>query len=165
MTIYYYARVSTDEQEVSLQLDDAKKNGINNEYIIQEYGSGKEIDNRPKFIELISKLQPGDTLLFWKLDRISRSVKDLTNILHDLSARNILYRCTTQPVIDSTKGDYMSKFMVGMLSIFAEFERNLISDRTKAGMAAAAAKGTKLGRPRNVNKKTLDWRLSQLKAS
>lgn len=147
MTLYYYARVSTDEQDLNLQIQDAVVNGVLVDNICREYASGKNISDRPEFLDLVyERLQPGDTLLFWKVDRIGRSVKDLTNVLYDLSQRKILYRCTTQPVIDSTKGDYMSTFMVQMLGAFAELERNLISERTKAGMAAAKAKGIHCGR-------------------
>lgn len=151
MSVYYYARVSTDEQDMQLQIDDALQNKVPTDHIICEQASGKNMDQRPLFLDLVyNVLQPGDTLLFWKIDRIGRSVKDLTNVLHDLNARGILYRCTTQPIIDSTKSDSLSKLMIGMLTIFAEFERNLTSDRTKAGMAAAAGRGVKLGRPRKV---------------
>jgi DNA invertase Pin-like site-specific DNA recombinase len=149
--IFYYARVSTDEQDMQLQIDDALLNKVPTDNIICEQASGKNMDQRPLFLDLVyNVLQPGDTLMFWKIDRIGRSVKDLTNVLHDLNARGILYRCTTQPIIDSTKSDSLSKLMIGMLTIFAEFERNLTSDRTKAGMAAAAGRGVKLGRPRKV---------------
>lgn len=151
---FYYARVSTDEQDLEMQINDANRNGVLTDNIIQEYASGKNISDRPEFLDLVyNRLQPGDTLLFWKIDRIGRSVKDLTNVLHDLNERGIFYRCTTQTIIDSTKGDYMSTFMVQMLSAFAELERNLISERTKAGMAAAASRGVKLGRPKTKGKK------------
>lgn len=153
MTIYYYARVSTDEQDLNLQVSDAIVHGVLTDNICREYASGKNMSDRPVFLDLVyNRLQPGDTLLFWKIDRIGRSIKDLTNILHDMADRGILYRCTTQPIIDSTKNDYMSKFMVGLLGIFAEFERNLISDRTKAGMASAASKGKHVGRPKKQKK-------------
>ncbi len=149
MTVYYYARVSTDEQDLFMQLDDAKLNLVKDKNVIKEYASGKDMGNRPLFLSLVyNKLEAGDTLLFWKIDRIGRSTKDLANVLHDLTERGILYRCTSQPIIDSTKSDYLSKFMASLLGIFAELERNLTSDRTKAGMAAAAARGVKLGRPR-----------------
>lgn len=151
MAVFYYARVSTDEQDMQLQIDDALLNRVPVGHIICEQASGKNMDQRPLFLDLVyNELQPEDTLLFWKIDRIGRSVKDLTNVLHDLNARGILYRCTTQPIIDSTKSDSLSKLMIGMLTIFAEFERNLTSDRTKAGMAAAAGRGVKLGRPRKI---------------
>lgn len=149
--LYYYARVSTDEQDMQMQINDALRNGVSEDNIICEQASGKTMDQRELFLDLVyNTLQPGDTLLFWKIDRIGRSVKDLTNVLHDLNERGVFYRCTTQAVIDSTRGDYMSTFMVQMLSAFAELERNLISERTKAGMAAAAGRGVKLGRPRKV---------------
>ena len=151
MTIYYYARVSTDEQDLKLQINDAIASGVQGDNIVKEYASGKNMSDRPEFLSLVyDRLQPGDTLLFWKIDRIGRSVKDLTNVLYDLSQRKILYRCTTQPVIDSTKGDYMSTFMIQMLGAFAELERNLISERTRAGMAAAAERGIHVGRPKKL---------------
>lgn len=150
MTVFYYSRVSTEEQDLNLQVNDALSNGVQPDNIIQEHASGKNMSDRPKFLELVyDRLQPGDTLLFFKLDRIGRSVRDITNLLHDLTNRGILYRCTTQPIIDSTKGDYLSTFVVQMLGAFAELERNLISDRTKAGMASAKAKGIHCGRPKN----------------
>jgi len=151
MTLYYYARVSTDEQDMQMQINDALHNEVSEDNIICEQASGKTMDQRELFLDLVyNTLQPGDTLLFWKIDRVGRSVKDLTNVLHDLNERGVFYRCTTQAVIDSTRGDYMSTFMVQMLSAFAELERNLISERTKAGMAAAAGRGVKLGRPRKI---------------
>lgn len=152
--LYYYARVSTDEQDLNLQINDAISNKVQPCNIIREYASGKNMSDRPIFMELVyARLQPGDTLLFFKLDRIGRSVRDITNVLHDLTSRGILYRCTTQPIIDSTKGDYLSIFMVQMLGAFAELERNLISDRTKAGMAAAKARGIHCGRKKGVKNK------------
>lgn len=154
MTTYYYARVSTDEQDLGLQINDAVANGVSKDNIVQEYASGKNMTDRQQFLDLAyERLQPGDTLLFYKLDRVGRSVRDITNLLHDLTNRGVLYRCTTQPIIDSTKGDYLSTFMVQMLGAFAELERNLISDRTKAGMAAAKARGTHCGRPKKGTKK------------
>jgi len=151
MTDFYYARVSTDEQDMQMQINDALRNNVAKDNIICEQASGKTMDKRDLFLDLVyNTLQPGDTLLFWKIDRIGRSVKDLTNVLHDLNQRGVFYRCTTQAVIDSTRGDYMSTFMVQMLSAFAELERNLISERTKAGMAAAASRGVKLGRPKRL---------------
>ena len=154
MTIYYYARVSTDEQDLNLQIEDAHQNGVLMENVTREYASGKNMSDRPGFLHLVHEvLQPGDVLPFWKIDRIGRSVRDLTNFLHDLNQRGILYRCTTQPIIDSTKGDYLSTFMVQMLGAFAELERNLISERTRAGVAAAKSRGKHCGRPKGSKDK------------
>lgn len=149
MTLYYYARVSTEDQTTDMQFNDAIDHQVDAKNIYLEKASGKSVENRPILKKLLHDvLKEGDTLLFYKIDRMARSVRDLSIMLEDLDKRGIAFKCTTQAIVDSTKKDYLSKFMIQILGCFAELERNIISERTKDGMAAAKNKGVHCGRPR-----------------
>jgi len=121
-----YARVSTAEQDTALQLDNLRQAGC--EKIYQESISGIS-KIRPELDKCLDTLRAGDTLVVWRLDRLGRSLKDLVSIITDLELR--------------TGG----KLVFHIFAALAEFERTLIQDRTKAGLAAARARGRKGGRP------------------
>lgn len=135
-----YARVSTQDQNSDLQLDALKSAGC--EKIYEEKMTGK-VRNRPELDNCLSMLREGDTLLVWRLDRLGRSLKDLVEIITSLEERNIGFKSLTEN-IDTTSAS--GKLIFHIFGALAEFERNLISDRTKAGLAAARARGRKGGR-------------------
>ena len=136
-----YARVSTIEQDTALQLDNLQRSGC--EKIYQESVSGIS-KTRPELDKCLDNLRSGDTLIVWRLDRLGRSLKDLVSIITDLELRNVGFRSITEAIDTTTSG---GKLVFHIFAALAEFERKLIQDRTKAGLAAARARGRKGGRP------------------
>lgn len=135
-----YARVSTQDQNPELQIDALEAAGC--ERIYQEKITGKT-RQRPELDACLNALREGDTLLVWRLDRLGRSLKDLVEIVTSLEERGVGFRSLTES-IDTTNTS--GKLIFHIFGALAEFERNLISDRTKAGLAAARARGRKGGR-------------------
>jgi len=127
-----YARVSTSEQDTSLQLD--ALNSVGCEHIYQENKSGKTKD-RPELIRCIDALREGDTLIVWRLDRLGRSLKDLVEVITSLEERNIGFKSLTE-AIDTTNAG--GKLIFHIFAALAEFERSLIQERTKAGLVVHA---------------------------
>lgn len=138
---YGYARVSTQEQETHAQTDALAKAGVG--FIFSEKRSGGTTAGRPELEKLLRMLKPGDTVVVYKLDRIARSLKDLLRIIERIEERGAQFRSLTESLDTSTPAGRMLFHMVGA---FAEFERELIRERTRAGMAAAVRRGVKLGR-------------------
>lgn len=141
-----YTRVSTQDQSVDLQKDALEKSGC--EKIIVEQISGT-IRNRPSLDKTLDMLREGDTLVVWRLDRLGRSLKDLIELINQLEERQIGFR-SLQESIDTTSSG--GKLIFHIFGALAEFERNLILERTRAGLAAARARGRKGGRPKSLNK-------------
>jgi DNA invertase Pin-like site-specific DNA recombinase len=137
-----YARVSTHEQHLDAQLDALQQAGC--EKIVQEKVSTRKAD-RPKFHELLSWLRAGDVLVCTTMDRVARSLKELLVFLDDLKEREVDVVFLDQQ-IDTTQAG--GKLMLHIFGAFAEFERDLIRERTLAGLAAARARGRKGGRRR-----------------
>lgn len=136
-----YARVSTDEQNLDLQLDALRKHGVKDRFLFQEHMSGRSRD-RPKLEECLRTIRDGDSLVVWKLDRLGRSLKDLAAITGELEERKIHFVSLTDFIdISSAAGT----FTFHVLAAAAQFESDNISQRTKAGMAARAARGKKNG--------------------
>jgi DNA invertase Pin-like site-specific DNA recombinase len=138
---YGYARVSTDDQKPALQLDALKKAGC--EKIFTDKGLSGATIQRPALARCLNTLEHGDTLTVWKLDRLGRSVRDLLNILHDLQKRGIQFESLTDAISTETP---TGRAMLHMVALLAELESNLITERTRAGVKAAQAKGVKFGR-------------------
>ena len=137
-----YVRVSDSDQTEALQLDALGAAACDAIYV--DHGISGASRSRPALDRLLSDLQPKDTLIVWKLDRLGRSTIHLLEILNDLRQRNVDFMALTQG-IDTTTA--VGRMLFGQLAVFAEFEREQISDRTKAGMAAAKKRGQHLGRP------------------
>ena len=135
-----YARVSTLDQNLDLQLDALEKLGC--DHIYEEKASGKNKD-RPELTHCLKSLRPGDTLVVWRLDRLGRSLQDLISIVKGIEANNIAF-VSVQESIDTTSAT--GKLMFHFFGAMAEFERNLIQERTQAGLAAARARGRVGGR-------------------
>lgn len=135
-----YGRVSTLDQTPQLQNDALERAGCRKVFV--DFASGADRD-RPELAKCLAYLRKGDTLVFWKMDRLARSVLHLGEIAEDLAARGVGLRSLTEP-IDTTTAT--GKLMFHLLSSFAEFERNVIRERTLAGLAAARARGRIGGR-------------------
>ena len=136
-----YARVSTHDQNLDLQKDALEKAGC--EKIFVEKASGKSSD-RPELERTMEMLRIGDTLVVWRLDRLGRSLKHLIEMVTKLEERKIGFRSLTESIDTTTAGGRLIFHIFGAL---AEFERNLIQERTQAGLAAARARGRIGGRP------------------
>jgi DNA invertase Pin-like site-specific DNA recombinase len=137
---YGYARVSTDDQNPDLQLAALKQAGCDKTFV-DEGRSGATL-NRPALRRCLKQLEHGDTLIVWKLDRLGRNVRDLVNILHDLTSRGVQFQSLTEQ-IDTTHPP--GKAMLHMVALLAELERGLIVERTKAGRQEARKRGVKFG--------------------
>ena len=138
---YGYARVSTDDQTPALQLAALKKAGCKT--IFKEEGVSGTISNRPALSRCIKKLEPGDTLIVWKLDRLGRSLRDLILLLDDLKHHGVKFRSVTEAIDTDTPTGRAMWMMIGLL---AELERSLIIERTREGVRVARANGVKFGR-------------------
>ena len=136
-----YARVSTDTQTLNLQLDALRAAGC--ERISEETASGAKHD-RPQLAAALDYMRSGDTLVVWKLDRLARSLLHLVGIVGRLRDTGIGFRCLTQDFDTTTSGGRM---IFGVFAALAEFERELIRDRTNEGLKAARARGVVCGRP------------------
>jgi DNA invertase Pin-like site-specific DNA recombinase len=139
-----YARVSTGEQNLDLQKDALKQAGCGEVYTDEMSGAKTE---RPGLQKALTFLREGDTLVVWRLDRLGRSLKDLVQKVEDLQKRGIGFR-SLQESIDTTSS--VGKFQFHVFSALAEFERDLIRDRTMAGLRAARERGRRGGRPRSL---------------
>jgi DNA invertase Pin-like site-specific DNA recombinase len=135
-----YARVSTDDQHLDLQRDALTKAGCG--VVYEEKASGKSAD-RPELAQALKALRAGDTLTVWRLDRLGRSLPDLVCIVFGLEQRGIGFESLTER-IDTTSAT--GRLTFHLFAALAEFERNLIRERTQAGLAAARARGRKGGR-------------------
>lgn len=136
-----YARVSTLDQTPDLQLDALATAGCWK--VWTDHASGK-LDRRPQLDDLMEHLRPGDTLVVWRLDRLGRSLAHLVQLLVDLDAREVGFRSLTESIDTGTAGGRLIFHVMGAM---AQFERDLISERTSAGLAAARARGRNGGRP------------------
>jgi DNA invertase Pin-like site-specific DNA recombinase len=143
MTLIGYARVSTGGQDLSLQLDALR--AIKCSTIFEEHASGAKA-GRPELVRTLAHLRTGDTLAVWKLDRLGRDLRHLVNVVHELTDRGIGLKVLTGQgaQIDTTTAQ--GKLVFGIFAALAEFERDLIRERTQAGLIAAAARGRKGGR-------------------
>ena len=147
--IYGYARCSTNEdrQDINRQIRELKEFGATDETIYLEYASGTKTD-RIEFNKLLNIVKPGDTITTTEVSRLSRSTKQLCEII-ELAQLKQLKLIIGAFVVDCSKGelDPMTEGMLKMMGVFAEMERNMISQRVKSGLENAKAKGKVLGRP------------------
>ena len=137
-----YARVSTQEQETHAQTDALQEAGVG--FIFSEKRSGGSMSKRPVLEEMLTKIGPGDTVVVYKLDRIARSLKDRLINIERIEAAGAEFRSLTEMIDTRSPAGRMIFQIVGA---FAEFERALIRERTRVGMAAAAKRGVRMGRP------------------
>lgn len=143
-----YMRVSKADgsQSTDLQRDALLAAGVGTESFYEDRTSGKK-DDRPELAACLKALRHGDTLVVWKLDRLGRDLRHLVNIVHDLTERGIGLKVLSGQgaAIDTTTAS--GKLVFGIFAALAEFERELISERTLAGLASARARGRNGGRP------------------
>src|SRR6516165_7493999 len=140
---YGYARVSTDDQTPALQLAALKNSGCKT--IFKDAGLSGATTKRPALLRCWKKLDHGDTLIVWKLDRLGRSLRDLIAMLDDLKQRGVKFRSLTEAIDTDTA---TGRAMWQMIGVLAELERSLIAERTRAGVKDAKLRGVKFGRKR-----------------
>ena len=138
---YGYARVSTDDQKADMQRAALTKAGCAK--IFTDDGKSGATTNRPALRRCLETLDRGDSLTVWKLDRLGRSLRDLITILDDLKQRGVTFRSLTENIDTHTPTGRATWQMIGVM---AEFERSLISERTRAGVQDAKRRGVKFGR-------------------
>ena len=146
--IFGYARVSTSDQQLHLQTDALQAYGCA-EVAQEKVSSVKE---RPALQYLLTRLRPGDTLVVWKLDRLGRSLKDLVTLVTGFQDKDIHF-VSLQDHLDTTTAQ--GRLMFNLFASLAEFERDIIRERTKAGLTAARARGRQGGRPKGLSKEAL----------
>ncbi|WP_336853884.1 recombinase family protein [Sinomonas albida] len=150
MPTYGYARVSTADQDPQLQTDALAKAGVQTEnrkhfYIDRGVSGSVPSRERPQLSALLERVDAGDKLIVWKLDRLGRNTLDVLSVLQELTDKGVQFESVTEKL--DTSGP-MGRAMVTILAAFAQLERDLIHERTMAGLAAAKAKGKLGGRPR-----------------
>lgn len=148
MTVYGYARVSTTAQDVAAQRRALLDAGVAEEHLVEDHVSGTKA-SRPGLDRLLGLLGEGDVLTVWKLDRLGRSVSHLVDLVDDIGGRGVQLRSLTEGLDTTTPG---GRLLFHLMAALAEFERDLIRERTAAGLEAARASGKVLGRPSAVTR-------------
>ena len=135
-----YARASTDDQTPALQLAALKKAGCKT--VFKDGGLSGATTKRPALLRCLKKLEPGDILIVWKLDRLGRSLRDLITMLDELKQHGVKFRSLTEHIDTDTP---TGRAMWQMIALLVELERSLIIERTRAGIEAARARGMRSG--------------------
>jgi DNA invertase Pin-like site-specific DNA recombinase len=138
-----YARVSTPDQDVSLQLDALRRAGCLDDQIFLDIASGA-LTARPGLEACVQRLAAGDTLVVWRLDRLGRSMTHLVTLIEELLRRQIGFRSLSDGALDTTTAS--GELVFHLFSALAQFERRLVQERTRAGLMAAHARGRHGGR-------------------
>ena len=156
-----YARVSkTDGSQIlDAQRDALTAAGVAPDRIYEDLASGRR-DDRPGLEACLKALQPGNTLVVWKLDRLGRDLKHLVAVVDELRSRGVGFRVLAGAEIDTTTAN--GRLVFGIFASLAEFERELIAERTRAGLAAARARGRAGGRPRKMDQAMLRIAMSAM---
>lgn len=140
-----YARVSTKDQNLDMQIDALKSHGCSRIYKEKGSSVGK---NRIEYDKMLSDLRPGDTLVVWKLDRLGRSLKQLVNLVDELKEKEVHLKSIKDQIDTSSPS---GKLIFNIFASLADFERELIIERTQAGLKSARARGRKGGRPKGLS--------------
>lgn len=154
-----YERVSTDDQNLHLQRDALTAAGCTEIYSEKQSRALKSTE-RPELRNLLRAIRPGDTLVVWKLDRLGGNLVDLITVSDDLAQRGIHFRSLTENIDTSTA---TGRMFFQFISMLAEFERSRLIERTRAGLAAARARGRKGGRPKALTAKQVREARAMLK--
>ena len=156
-----YARVSKADgsQVLDAQRDALTAAGVAPDRIYEDQASGRR-DDRPGLEACLKALQPGNTLVVWKLDRLGRDLKHLVAVVDELRSRGVGFRVLAGAEIDTTTAN--GRLVFGIFASLAEFERELIAERTRAGLAAARARGRAGGRPRKMDQAMLRIAMSAM---
>lgn len=147
-----YARVSTIEQNLDRQIDALKEAGVDERNIYQEKVTGTKAD-RPELKRMLDMLREGDVVIISDLTRISRSTKDLLDIIEKVKTKGASIRSLKDTWLDTTSDNPYNQFLLTVMSGLSQLERDLISQRTKEGLASARARGRNGGRPSKQNEK------------
>lgn len=139
-----YARVSTHEQLLDLQLDALYKAGCDPDKTYTDIISSRKAE-RPQLIQALGQLREGDTFVVWRLDRLGRSLQELINLVNAIHAKGAGFKSLTENMDTTTPG---GKLVFHFFAALAEFERDIIQERTRAGLTAARARGRVGGRPK-----------------
>lgn len=153
-----YARVSTDDQRLDLQIAALRNAGCVKIY--KDHGASGAIMERPGLTRMLQKLEPGQTLVVWRLDRLGRSLTGLVQMIDELGKRGVDFQSLTEEINTTTSG---GRLIFHIMAALAEFERSLISERTKAGMLAARQCGKHLGRPHSLSRAQINKIMSDSK--
>ena len=154
--VFLYSRVSTADQNTSNQIQEVKAAGFSVEpqRVVEEVVSGSSpASERKGFSKLLERMECGDVLVVTKLDRLGRNAMDVQQTVKELEAKGIRVHCLALGGVDLTSA--AGKMTMGVLAAVAEFERDLLIERTQAGLARAKAAGKVLGRPAAVNKEAV----------
>ena len=151
-----YMRVSKSDgtQTLDLQRDALLAAGVTPERLYEDRASGRK-DDRPGLATCLQALQPGDTLVVWKLDRLGRNLKHLVSVVDELQQRQVGFKVLAGAGVQIDTTTANGRLVFGIFAALAEFEAELIRERTRAGLAAARARGRRGGRPRKMTKATL----------
>jgi DNA invertase Pin-like site-specific DNA recombinase len=147
--LFGYARVSTDDQDLTVQREALKAAGVSSRLIFKETASGTKREGRDELNRMLELAHEGDTIVITRIDRLARSMKDLQDIVHELKEKGVLLKATEQPIDTSNS---MGKMFFDMLGVFAEFETNIRRERQAEGIAKAKSKGAYKGRKRSVDR-------------
>jgi DNA invertase Pin-like site-specific DNA recombinase len=145
-----YARVSTVDQNLELQRDALARAGCVQVY--EEKASGKAKAGRPELANMMRAVRKGDTLIVWRLDRLGRSLVDLVQIVDELAARGVAFESLSEKIDTSTA---QGRMFFGFMAAMAQYQRDVISENTKAGLEASKARGRSGGRPAKLDDKAI----------
>lgn len=151
MAIIGYARVSTQEQNLDLQLIALRAVGC--EPIFEDLGVSATARRRPGFEQALAALKAGDVFVIWKMDRAFRSVISAARLLDEFESKDIRFKCLTEPIDTTTSA---GRCMYHVRNAFSEMESSFIRERTVAGLDAARKRGVKLGRPRKLTSRQVE---------
>jgi DNA invertase Pin-like site-specific DNA recombinase len=158
-----YMRVSKSDgtQTLDLQRDALLAAGVAPEQLYADRASGRK-DDRPGLATCLKVLQPGNTLVVWKLDRLGRNLKHLVSVVDDLQQRQVGFKVLAGAGVQIDTTTANGRLVFGIFAALAEFEAELIRERTRAGLAAARARGRRGGRPRKITKEVLRMAMAAL---
>jgi DNA invertase Pin-like site-specific DNA recombinase len=141
-----YARVSTEDQHVDLQLEALTQEGCHRIFCEKVSGAGRQ---RPEWLRMLEQLREGDTVVVWKLDRLARPIRDLLATMETIREAGATFQSVSEPWADTTS--HGGQFILTVFAGMAEFERELIRERTRAGREVAKRRSVRFGRPKKMN--------------
>ncbi|MDE3743998.1 recombinase family protein [Maribacter polysaccharolyticus] len=147
--VFGYARVSTKAQKLDLQVDALLSNGVDVKNIYSDIASGVK-SQRSGLDELLGQLRKDDIVVVWKMDRIARSISHLVKLLDGFQKKGVRFKSIQEPFIDTTSAH--GKFITNIFGAFAQLERDLIVERTRAGLESSRRRGIQLGRKKGLGK-------------
>lgn len=158
MALVGYMRVSTAEQKTDGQRDALIAAGVKDDarHLFEDHGVSGAKAERPGLTKCLGSLRAGDTLVVAKLDRLGRSLGNLVQLFQELAEQGVGVRVLDNPMLSTDGNSSQAKLMLGIYGAFAEYERDLLRERTNVGLAAARARGRSGGRPRLLDSKKID---------